>query len=63
MIWVFAIVTYRAVKGQSEEEHDYTPVVTIEEYEGSAAPLPAYTYPADEKVEIVTIKAPTEESK
>jgi hypothetical protein len=59
MFWVLAIVTYRAVKGQREEEHEYCPVVTIE---GSATPLPPYTYPADEKVEL-TIKAPAEESK
>jgi len=63
MFWVLAIVTYRAVKGQREEEHEYSPVVIIEEYKDSAAPLPAYTYPADEKVEIVTTKAPAEESK
>jgi len=63
MFWVLAIVTYRAVKGQREEEHEYSPVVIIEEFKDSAAPLPAYTYPADEKVEIVTTKAPAEESK
>ena len=62
MFWVLAVVTYRAVKGHREEEHEYSPVVIIEQYEGSATPLPAYTYPADEKVEIVT-KAPAEESK
>ena len=63
MFWVLAVVSYRAFKGQREEDHEYSHVITIEEYEGSAAPLPPYTYPADEKVEIVTVKAPAEESK
>jgi len=61
MFWVLAVVTYRTFKGQHEDEHEYSPVVIIEEYERSTASLPAY--PADEKVEIVTIKAPAAESK
>jgi hypothetical protein len=60
MFFVLAIVAYRAVKGQREEEHEYSQVVTIEQYE-DAAHLPAY--PADEKIMITTVEAPAEETK
>ena len=60
MLFVLAIITYRAVKGQREEEHEYSQVITIEPYE-DAAHLPAYS--ADEKIKIITVEVPTEESK
>jgi len=58
MFFVLAIITYRAVKGQREEEHEYAQVVTIEQYE-DAEHLPAY--PADEKIKITTVEVPTDE--
>lgn len=60
MFFVLAIIAYRAIKGQREEGHEYAQIVTIEQYE-DAAHLPAY--PADEKIKIVTVEVPTEESK
>jgi len=60
MFFVLAVIAYRAVKGQREEEHEYSQIVTIEQYE-DAAHLPPY--PIDEKIKTVTIEVPTEETK
>jgi len=66
MLFVFAVVMYRAVKGQrSEEQHEYSQITIIEEIvESPKSSPPAYV---DEKVPVVveTVKAPssTEESK
>ncbi|KIM45595.1 hypothetical protein M413DRAFT_442256 [Hebeloma cylindrosporum] len=60
MFFVLAVVAYRSVKGQREEEHEYSQVVTIEPFE-DAAHLPPY--PADEKIKVTTVEAPTEASK
>lgn len=60
MFWVLAIVTYRAIKGQREDEHEYEHVTIIEEYDDMPALIspPAYTYPVDEKIEIKEDEAP-----
>jgi len=55
MFFVLTIVAYRAFKGQREEEHEYSHIVTLEQYE-DATPLPAYSYPVDEKVKIATVE-------
>jgi hypothetical protein len=60
MFFVIAVLTYRAVKGQREEEPEYSQIVTIEHYEDGAH-LPAY--PADEKIMITTVEAPAEATK
>lgn len=55
MFWVLAIVTYRAIRGQREEEHEYSHII-IEEFDADAlvhVPPPNYTYPVDEKVAVV----------
>ncbi|KDR67785.1 hypothetical protein GALMADRAFT_257621 [Galerina marginata CBS 339.88] len=60
MFWVLAIVTYRAIKGQREDEHEYEHVTVFEEYDDMPAliSLPAYEYPVDEKIEIKEDEAP-----
>jgi hypothetical protein len=43
MIWVLAVVMYRAIRGE-QEEPQYTPVAIIEEYvETDGVPPPSYT--------------------
>jgi len=72
MFWVLAIVTYRAIRGPREIEHQYPTVVVIDdEYEDVPvihSPPPTYIYPVDEKVDVKEAEAPkalttTEESK
>jgi len=70
MFWVLAIVTYRAIKGQREDVHEYSHITIIEEYDETPiqSPPPTYSYPVDEKVDIkedeaVKALATTEESK
>jgi hypothetical protein len=68
MFFVLGLVMYRAVRGQREEQPEYSQITIIEEVVDTpkSAP-PSYTYPVDEKVSIVveTAKAPatSEESK
>jgi len=64
MFWVLAIVTYRAIKGQREDEHEYSHITIIEEYEEIPVQTPP-PYPVDEKVAIKEDEVPasTEESK
>jgi len=60
MLFVFAVVIFRAVKGQhSEEHHEYSQITIIEEIvESPKSSPPAYV---DEKVPVVveTVKAPS----
>jgi len=69
MFWVLAIVTFRAIKGPREDEHQYHHITIIEEYEDDsvvAVAPPTYVYPVDEKVAVdIDVKAPVtvEESK
>jgi len=55
MFFVLTIVAYRALKGRREEEHEYSHIVTLEQYD-DATPLPTYGYPVDEKVKIATVE-------
>ncbi|KAJ6594668.1 hypothetical protein B0H19DRAFT_1247325 [Mycena capillaripes] len=63
MFWVMMVVSYRMIKGRSssEQEHEYT-VVDIMAEEILVGP-PQYTYPVDEKVDIVEPIAVPVESK
>ena len=52
MLFVLAVVMYRAVKGQrGEEQHEYSQITIIEEFVESATPSPKFSPPsyADEK--------------
>ncbi|KAH9484756.1 hypothetical protein JR316_0001656 [Psilocybe cubensis] len=55
MFWVLAVVLYRSVKGSNDDEHEYSHITVIEEFDEDAimrsAP-PTYTYPVDEKIAI-----------
>lgn len=68
MFFVLGLVMYRAVRGQREEQHEYSQITIIEEVVDTpkSAP-PSYTYPVDEKVPIVVetaeVPATTEGSK
>lgn len=69
MVFVLALVMYRAARGQrAEDQHEYSQITIIEEIVDTpkSAP-PSYTYPVDEKFPILveTVNAPstTEESK
>jgi len=68
MFFVLGLVMYRAVRGQPEEQHEYSQITIIEEVVDTpkSAP-PSYSYPVDEKVPILveTAEAPatTEGSK
>ncbi|KAF8872249.1 hypothetical protein CPB84DRAFT_1737631 [Gymnopilus junonius] len=72
LFWVLSIVMYRAIRGRRDDEHEYTHIAFVEEYEEPPvlSPPPIYVYPIDEKVavkvnEVDAPKAPTttEESK
>ncbi|PPR04406.1 hypothetical protein CVT26_004231 [Gymnopilus dilepis] len=54
LVWVLGIVMYRAVRGRRGDDHEYTEVAFIEEYDEPAmqSPPPIYVYPVDEKVAI-----------
>jgi len=62
MMWVLAIVSYRLVKGQREEEPRYTEILVVEEYndvEEAAPAPPTYTFAddkGDKKVETAEAK-------
>jgi hypothetical protein len=60
MFWVLTVVSYRLIRGSKEEEHKYTEVLVVEEYDAndhpaSAAP-PTYTYADD--VKVASVDAP-----
>lgn len=57
MFFVLAVVVYRVIKGQRDDQHEYSQITVIE------AP-PTYAYPVDEKVAIPVepveiVKAPS----
>ncbi|PPQ80206.1 hypothetical protein CVT25_003559 [Psilocybe cyanescens] len=55
MFWVLAIVLIRSIKGSGEDEHEYSHITIIEEYDNDApirSSPPTYTYPVDEKIAI-----------
>jgi len=53
MFWVLAVISYRAIKGNSEEEHEYTEILFVEEAEPEV-PAPAYS---DVKTEAISAPA------
>jgi hypothetical protein len=56
MIWVMAIVTYRMIRGQRDEDIEYTEIVFEHDAENLIVLPPQYS---DEKVEIVDDKPAT----
>jgi hypothetical protein len=54
MVWVLFVITYRTIRGERDDEIEYSEVV-YDEQEVMAPPPPQYT---DEKVEVVDNKAP-----
>jgi hypothetical protein len=56
MIWVMAIVTYRMIRGQRDEDIEYTEIVFEHDVENLVVLPPQYS---DEKVEIVDNKPAT----
>jgi len=62
MIWVLALVMYRAVKGQRGDQHEYSQIaITEETVDSPKTSPPTYTYPVDEKVvsAVDAVKAPS----
>lgn len=55
MIWVMAIISYRMIKGEREEDSEYAVLVFEQDAEELVLPPPQYT---DEKVEAVDNKSP-----
>jgi len=56
MVWVMGIITYRMIRGERDEESDYTTIVFEQHAEEYVVPPPQYT---DEKVEAVDNKPAT----
>lgn len=52
MLWVLAVVSYRLIRGQREQD-EYPEVIFIADAEEAAHPPPQYT---DEKVQAADIK-------
>ena len=50
MIWVMTIVTIRMIRGQRDDDIEYTEIVFDHEAEGLVVPPPQYS---DERVEVV----------
>ncbi|KAF7357996.1 hypothetical protein MVEN_00846600 [Mycena venus] len=66
MFWVLVVISYRVIKGPSSHEDDGYTVIDVDAEEIFVAP-PTYTYPVDEKVDVVepvpVVVAHAEESK
>jgi len=56
MVWVMAIITYRMIRGERDEEPDYTTIVFEQHAEEYVIPPPQYI---DEKVEAIDNKPAT----
>ncbi|KIM83448.1 hypothetical protein PILCRDRAFT_819690 [Piloderma croceum F 1598] len=56
MVWVMAIVTYRMIRGQRDEDIEYTEIVFEHDAENLVVSPPQYS---DEKVEVVDNKPAT----
>ena len=52
MVWVMGIIAYRMIRGERDEESDYTAIV-FEQHAEYVAPPPQYI---DEKVETIENK-------
>jgi hypothetical protein len=54
MLWVLTVITYRSIKGERDDEPEYSQITVIEEYaepQEVLFPPPNYTY-SDEKVPV-----------